>query len=141
MRPLQVVLLVMVLFVYTSIASAQAKFETGTKAPAVPVVTETPQANADGEMPSAQGLRRMTIRERRDAGVTIHNLRVKAKELYEDGQIDKDMSRAEISALIFSELQQDNPKAFADPTLDLDAILAFIEALLPIILALIGMFS
>jgi hypothetical protein len=42
---------------------------------------------------------------------------------------------------IAQELAVDNPKAFGDPSLDWDAILAFIEKLLPLILQLISIFG
>lgn len=104
-------------------------------------VKNVPQANADGEMQTAQGFRRLTLRERRDLGITWANVFSKAKELYKDGQISADMSRAEIAAMVFCDIAADNPKAFADPTVDWDAIIAFIEQLLPLILTIIGLFA
>lgn len=98
-------------------------------------------ANADGEMPSAAGQRRLTMRERRDLGITWANCFSKAKELYQAGEITADMSRAEIAATVFSSIAADNPTAFADPQIDWDSILAFIEKILPLILQLIGIFS
>jgi hypothetical protein len=121
----------------------QAKFDNG-KSPDAPVTNEVknvPQANADGEMPTAQGFRRLTLRERRDLGITWANVFSKTKELYKDGQISADMSRAEIAAMVFCDIAADNPKAFSDPTVDWDSIIAFIETLLPLILTLIGLFS
>lgn len=98
-------------------------------------------ANEDGELPNADGKRRLTRKERQDLGLTWLNVHQKAKELYQAGEISSDMSRAEIAALIFGRIALDHPTAFADPTVDWDAILAFIEAILPLILQIIGLFS
>ena len=137
-------LVVLACMMYCSgVSFGQAKFDTG-KSPVSPVTDEVknvPQANADGEMPTAQGSRRLSLRERRELGITWANVHAKAKELYKDGQISADMSRAEIAAMVFNEISADNPKAFADPTVDWDAIIAFIEQLLPLILTIIGLFS
>lgn len=98
-------------------------------------------ANDDGELPNAEGRRRLSLKERRDLGITWANVHRTAKQLYQSGEISADMSRAEIAGLVFSSIAAENPTAFADPMVDWDAILAFIEAILPLILQIIGLFS
>lgn len=137
---------VLILFVFCALCCGsvfgQAKFDTTpADSKTTQEVKNVPQANADGEMPTAQGFRRLTLRERRDLGITWANVFSKTKELYKDGQISADMSRAEIAAMVFCDIAADNPKAFSDPTVDWDSIIAFIETLLPLILTLIGLFS
>lgn len=111
--------------------------------PAVDVTIENnaAMANEDGELPSAEGRRRLSLKERRELGITWANVHRKAKDLYQAGEISADMSRAEIAGLVFSKIASENPTAFADPMVDWDAILAFIEAILPLILQIIGLFS
>jgi len=76
------------------------------------------------------------IKERRDMGITIKNIREVTKKLKAEGQLNG-LDRTEISAMVMSELVESNPKAFADPKLDWDRILQFIEMILKI-LALFG---
>ncbi len=110
-------------------------------APLPATATVQSAVNADGEMANAMGQRRLSLRERRELGITWANVHAKAKELYQSGEIDADMSRAEIAAMVFSQIAADNPQAFADASVDWDAIIAFIEAILPLILQIIGLFS
>jgi len=102
---------------------------------------EQPKVNADGEKCNAFGQRRLSIRERRALGLTWRNVFQTTRDLYQDGEIDSDMARGTIAAMVFTEIAGENPKAFADPSVDWDAILAFIEEILPLILQLIGLFS
>ena len=59
------------------------------------------------------------------------------------GVIDTSMSRAEISAAVFSEIMAQNPpQTIAEyGAFDWDSLLAFIEKLLPLILQLIALFG
>ncbi len=78
----------------------------------------------------------ISMKQRRAMGITFKNIRLKLKELKASGEL-AGLDRAEVSALVMSELVEDNPKAFADPTLDWDKILSFIELILKI-LAMFG---
>lgn len=78
----------------------------------------------------------MSLKQRRAMGITFKNIRLKLKELKKTGEL-AGLDRAEVSALVMSELVMDNPKAFADPSLDWDKILSFIEMILKI-LAIFG---
>ena len=80
----------------------------------------------------------LTIKQRRAMGITFRNLRLKLREMHDAGELEG-KTRAEISVEMMNRLVQDNPKAFADPSLDFDSILAFIERLLPILLFLLAL--
>lgn len=83
--------------------------------------------------------KQLTWRQRRDMGLTLPNCIRVAKKLKKSGKLSDDPDVA--SGQIAAELAGENPKAFGDPGVDWDAILAFIEALLPLILQIISMFS
>ena len=88
-------------------------------------------------------LGRLTVRQRRQMGLTFLGTLGAARELARRGEIHKDMDRKEISALIAEEIMATNAKAWADnaAAIDWDAIIAFIEKLIPLILKLIELFS
>jgi len=71
-------------------------------------------------------------RQRREMGITFRNIRTKMKELKVEGRLE-DLDRSAAAALVLDELVADNPKAFADPSLDWDSLLSFIERILAII--------
>ena len=77
---------------------------------------------------------------RRKLGLTFKNIRRATKALYQAGELE-DMSRSEIAAAVLDKITSENPKVYADPTLDWDALLDFIERLIPIILRLIELFA
>lgn len=115
--------------------------EPTTKAPkkAKPPVIQV----ADRSQPNAAaerfGRRSLSIREARELGVTLASVRSCVQELREQGEIDETTSRAEIAALVTDRLMEKNQEAFAASAgLDWEAILAFIERLLPLILRLLG---
>jgi len=83
----------------------------------------------------------LTRRERRDMGLTFRNIRRAMATMQASGEIDETMTKAEISIAVADKLVSDNPSAFQDPSLDWDAILAFIERMIPLILKLIALFS
>ncbi len=84
--------------------------------------------------------RALDRKTRRKLGLTIKNIRRATKALYKAGELE-DMGRAEIAAAVLDKITGENPKVFADPTLDWDALLDFIERLIPIILRLIELFA
>lgn len=88
-------------------------------------------------------LGKLTVRQRRQMGLTFRGALQAARELNRRGEIHKDMDSKEISALIAEEIMVTNAKAWADNAvaIDWDAILAFIEKLIPLILKLIELFS
>lgn len=77
----------------------------------------------------------LTRRDRRQLGITIRGIRLAAKELREDG-------REITSQAVLETIIDQNPTAWANkPGIDWDAIIAFIEKLLPLILKFIEIFS
>jgi hypothetical protein len=85
--------------------------------------------------------RGLTIRQRREMGLTAANIFRVTRELCRDGTIDKSTPREDVAQAVIDRLVIENPKAFADPSVDWDAILAFIEKLLPFILQIIALFG
>jgi len=84
--------------------------------------------------------RGLTFRQRRRMGVTPRNIAKATRQMLADGTITKDTPKDEVAELVLERLVLDNPKAFADPTLDWDAILSFIERLIPLIMTIISLF-
>lgn len=85
--------------------------------------------------------RGLTIRQRREMGLTAANIFRTTRELVRDGTITKDMDKDDITQVVVDRLVVDNPKAFADPGVDWDAVLAFIEKLIPFIMQIIALFG
>lgn len=102
----------------------------------VPFVS-TPEVSA----PAAGSRRVLGLRERRQLGLTVANISVALKELKAEGEIDKTSSDSEIAAAVAAKLAEKNPQSFGAAGIDLDAIIAFIEKLLPLILKLIALFG
>jgi hypothetical protein len=82
---------------------------------------------------------KLSMRERRDMGLTIPAMVKAAKKLKKAGALSSDPDIA--ASQILNELIAANPKAFAKPGIDWEGILAFIEKLLPIILKFISIFG
>lgn len=81
-------------------------------------------------------------REMRRAGLTVLNIRRRAKQMAKDGEITSDMTNEQIRDIVLDDLQAENSRAFEGfGAVDWDAILAFIEKLLPLILQLIALFG
>jgi len=83
-------------------------------------------------------LRDLSRREARQLGLTIRELATIARELKAQGQLTG--NRETDAETILTKAIERNPKAFADPSLDWDAILAFIEKILPLILMILSLF-
>ena len=83
--------------------------------------------------------RSLTLREARALGVTLAAVRKAVEDLRTSGDLDAAASRAEVAALVADRLAEQNAAAFRGAEgLDWDALLAFIEKLLPLILRLLG---
>lgn len=83
----------------------------------------------------------LTIRQRRQLGITYASILFAARELKESGDIDSTTSESEIAALVLGKLSAKDPAAYRASGLDLDAIMQLIESMLPIILQLIDLLS
>lgn len=86
--------------------------------------------------------REFTLRERREMGLTVGNLADHYRELRNEGVIDEDSSRAEVSAALSARLDERNPQPFKGfGAVDWDSLISFIERLIPLILKLLELFN
>lgn len=84
----------------------------------------------------------LTRRQRRDMGLTFGNVRRVLSELQADeSACFDDCCIEELAVMVAERVVTENPAAFQDPQLDWDAILAFIERLIPLIMTIISLFS
>lgn len=94
---------------------------------------------APSPSPPPAARRPLTLREARSLGVTVAAVRQAVEDLRKSGDLDASTSRPEMAALVADRLTEKNAQAFrAAAGLDWDALLAFIEKLLPLILRLLG---
>jgi hypothetical protein len=82
----------------------------------------------------------LSFKQRRAMGITIRNIRLKMVEMKKDGRLDG-VAQSDVAAMVLDELISDNPKAFADPSVDWDGLFAFIERLIPLILKIMALFG
>jgi len=101
-----------------------------------------PAATAEVASPEAseEAVGRLGILERRKLGLTFRNVLRAAKELDAAGQFDAENPDL-TSARLAVKLAAENPKAYQEVGVDWDAILAFIEALLPLIIQFMTIFG
>jgi hypothetical protein len=85
--------------------------------------------------------RTLTFRQRRDMGLTLVNLVRVTRQLAAEGVVDKDTPPEELRDAILSRLAAESPEACADPTVDWDAVLQFLEKLLPFLLQILALFG
>lgn len=84
---------------------------------------------------------RLTFRERRKLGLTMRDLLATARQLKERGRLGDDLTKSEYAAeLAYSSVSQ-NMDAYAKMGVDWDAIIEFIERLVPIIEWIISLFG
>jgi len=114
----------------------------GQHAPPGQVLAEAAWSTTEPANPAATPSaprRTLTLREARALGVTVGSVKKAVEELRKSGDLDAATSRAELAALVADRLAEQNAAAFrAAAGLDWDALLAFIEQLLPLILRLLG---
>lgn len=112
-----------------------------TKSPQSPATLAseiTPSAEAEVEARDG----RLTLRQRRQLGLTFRNCLQAARKLKAEGTLDADpdIAAAQIAAVISGDPEY--AKAYAEVgAVNWDAILAFIERLIPLIMQLIQLFS
>jgi signal transduction histidine kinase len=111
---------------------------------AIPAQAQVKSTPADAPTPAVEQadtdveLRGVSRRDARKLGLTIREMISIARELKSAGELT---GVAEIDAeQILERAISKNPKAFADPALDWDSILAFIERILPLILTILSLF-
>lgn len=83
----------------------------------------------------------LSLRERRKLGLTIPKMAAALKDLHKAGELEPDMDKSLVAAMVFEQLAAENMEAYSDAGLDLDAILAFIERFLPLLMTILGLFS
>ncbi|MFO7904519.1 MAG: hypothetical protein R6U98_17785 [Pirellulaceae bacterium] len=102
--------------------------------------TETGDGDVAARLAEARKATRLNWRQRRAMGLTFSNLRKVTAELNEAGELEG-LSRSGQAMAVFNELVDDNPQMYLQPGIDIDAIIQFIEAILPLILTIIDLFS
>ena len=83
----------------------------------------------------------LTMRQRQELGLTIPKMIQAIRDLEKEGQIEKGMDKGVLAALVLEKLSAENHKAYSAPNINIDAILKFIEAILPLIMTFIQLFS
>ena len=92
--------------------------------------------NAEAELAE-----KLSRREMRRMGLTVLNVRRRARQMAIAGEITADMSHDQIRDIVIDDLMGDEPGAWRNVSApDWDAILAFITKLLPLILQIIALF-
>ena len=138
MRPLPVILIVLL-----SAMTLMAAPPTNDWNTVVAVVAADKAEVKEAPAEDPQGTIRLTFRERRKLGLTIRNIRKAVAELKESGDLDR-QDVAGTSAQVLEKLVKSNPQAVEDAVGErdwasfLDALLSFIEKLMPIILLFFG---
>jgi hypothetical protein len=106
-----------------------------TEAPMGPAPTAA-EKTAYAELGRKPGL---TFRQRRAMGLTFRSVRLELRAMQAAGDLEgKDTST--VSVEVVDRLMTKNPKAFADPSLDWDALLAFVERLVALLLKIFALF-
>jgi hypothetical protein len=72
-------------------------------------------------------------------GITLRNIRAEMRKMKEAGALEG-VEKEEVAAAILDRLFAQNSKAFADPTLDWDRLLAFVERLVSLVLKIMALF-
>ena len=92
--------------------------------------------NAEAELSE-----KMSRREMRRMGLTVLNVRRRARQMAIAGEITADMPHEQIRDIVIDDLMGDEPGAWRNVSApDWDAIIAFITKLLPLILQIIALF-
>ena len=85
---------------------------------------------------------RMTRREMRRMGLTVLNIRRRARKMAVAGEITSDMPHDQIRDIIIDDLMGEEPGAWREVSApDWDAIIAFITKLIPLILQILAIFG
>jgi len=85
-------------------------------------------------------VKRLNLLERRRLGLTIRNVKPIVERLQAEGQITEETPPSTAAVMVFEELVSADPKAYADASIDWDAVLEFLEKLIPLIIAIISLF-
>ena len=98
------------------------------------VSLELKAAAKDLAKPSRAGL---TFKQRWALGITFRNIRKEFVEMADAGELEG-KTQAVVAREIMERLVHNNPKAFADPSIDFDEVMVWIEWFLSILLFLLA---
>ena len=124
-----------IVFLMSSVLFAQSESVEAASAPSAP--SDSVSAMSDQFFASNS----LSFRDRRRLGLTIPNMANALRDLQKDGELEPDMDRALVAAMVFERLAANDPKSYSEVDLDIDVILAFIEKMLPIIMTILKLFS
>ncbi len=80
------------------------------------------------------------FRQRRAMGLTFRGVRTILKEMRDAGELEG-KSNSQLAVEVLDKALDQKPEAFANPAIDWDAIMAFLEKLIPLILKIISLFT
>jgi len=107
----------------------------------LPVTVEVAEPTAAPTLDSMTLRKGMTLKQRRALGATFGNVRRILAEMQQAGEIDEHDTAADLAVAVTSRLVEENPQVASNPALDWEAIIAFIERIIPLILKIIALFS
>lgn len=88
--------------------------------------------------------RSLTRRERRDLGVTGLNVIRVLREAIKSGEVERTTPAEEVSLIVLQQLMVEKPAQWqalaANPSIDWDAIMRFLERLIEILLMILPLF-
>jgi len=102
-------------------------------------------AKAKAEAVDPAGIRadRMTLRQRRELGLTVANVRRVVKDLEQSGQIEAGTDPATVSLMVAGVLMEENQAVYSGlpPAFDWDKFMEFVERIVELVMKIIGLFS
>jgi len=121
---------------------------------------EEPEIREPGDRPAAVGwgdvkikpqavnvagirAERMSLRERRELGLTVGNVRRIVRDLHKAGEIDSQTDPATVSLMVTDRLMTENATTYSQlsPQFDWDSFLAFVEKIVELVMRIISLFS
>lgn len=82
---------------------------------------------------------KVSRREMRRNGVTLLEMRRRVRQMARAGELTREMTPAQVRETVLDDICSDNPRIVE--AIDWDALLAFIEKLIPLILQIIALFG
>lgn len=136
MRGFLAVCLALAAIVAAELCDGPIQAQTGAAGSESKTVSFADATEAPAAAPVAAGRRTLSDREARRLGVNFRTVREAVKELKASGDLDPQASNAEIAAQVADHIasKKENAAAFKAGSIDFDALIAFIEKLLAIIM-------
>jgi hypothetical protein len=102
------------------------------------VRTDLVPSEGDDSVTYDRKAKRLTWRQKRELGLTRGNIIRTARQMHKDGELDLDDPDGLVNQVV-EEIMSENPQAYEDlEAVDWDAIFAFLEKLLPLLIMLFG---